>query len=158
LRKFAVQPSLKCDGFLFGLSITIQIMRIQISKWLPALVVMLIIFLFSAQPSSDLPIFGWADVIVKKGGHFIGYAILAFLYWRAFDFRETRVWPAWLLAVIYAITDEFHQSFVPGRYSSVWDVVIFDNLGALISLWLANRYRKQKRPDSSQLIVKEAKH
>jgi VanZ like protein len=158
LTKFAVQPSHFSDGFLFGLSITIQIMRIQISKWLPALVVMLIIFIFSARPTSDLPIYGWADMIVKKDGHIIGYAILAFLYWRAFDFKEKKLWVAWPLAMLYAITDEFHQSLVPGRYSSVWDVVIFDNLGALISLWITKRYRKQKRPDSGELIVQEAKH
>jgi VanZ family protein len=133
-------------------------MRIQISKWLPVLFVMLVIFLFSARPPSELPYFDWADRIVKKGGHIIGYAVLAFLYWRAFDFKEEKVWVAWFLAVLYAITDEFHQSFVPGRFSSVWDVLIFDNFGALISLWLANRYRKQKRPDSIQLIVEEAKH
>jgi VanZ family protein len=118
-------------------------MRNQIFKWLPALFVMLVIFLFSARPPSELPSFDWADRILKKGGHIIGYATLAFLYWRAFDFNEKKVWVAWLLAMLYAITDEVHQSFVPGRFSSVWDVLIFDNLGALISLWLANRYRKQ---------------
>jgi VanZ family protein len=133
-------------------------MRIQISKWLPALLVMMVIFFFSARPPSELPYFDWADHIVKKGGHIIGYAILAFLYWRAFDFKEKKVWAAWLFAILYAITDEFHQSFVPGRFSSVWDVLIFDNLGALISLWLAKRYRKQKRPGPNRLIVKEAEH
>jgi VanZ family protein len=127
----------------FHVVLTMDVMRIQISKWLPALLVMLVIFLFSARPPSELPYFGWADRIAKKGGHIIGYAILAFLYWKAFDFKEKKVWVAWLFAILYAITDEFHQSFVPGRFSSVWDVLIFDNLGALVSLWFANRYRKQ---------------
>lgn len=135
-----------------------DVMRIQISKWLPALLVMLVIFLVSSRPPSELPYFGWADRIVKKGGHIIGYAILAFLYWRAFDFKEKKVWVAWLFAILYAITDEFHQLFVPGRFSSVWDVLIFDNLGALISLWLANQNRKQKRSDSIRPIVEEVKH
>jgi VanZ family protein len=134
---------LKGDGFLFDLTITIKFMRKHISKWLPALFAMLVIFFFSARPPSALPYFDWADFIVKKGGHIIGYAILAFLLWRAFDFKEQKVWVAWFLAILYAITDEFHQSFVPGRHSSIWDVLIFDNLGALISLWFADRYRKQ---------------
>ena len=130
-------------------------MRIKISKWLPALFMMLLIFLISAQPSSQLPNFDWADRLVKKGGHAIGYAILALLYWRAFDFKDGKHWVAWLLALLYAITDEFHQSFVPGRHPTIWDVMIFDNFGALISLWFFNRYRKQKRPDPFHPIARQ---
>ena len=116
---------------------------------------MLLIFLVSAQSSSHLPNFDWADALVKKGGHAIGYAILAFLYWRGFELKENKGWVAWLLAVSYAITDEFHQSFVPGRHSAIWDLLIFDNAGALISVWLTARYRKQKRPDPSHPIVEQ---
>jgi len=124
-------------------------------RWLPALLMMLLIFFVSAQPSSQLPNFDWADGLVKKGGHAVGYAILALLYWRAFDFKDSKRWVAWLLAVIYAVTDEFHQSFVPGRHPAIWDVLIFDNFGALISLWLFHRYRKQKRPDPFHPIAKQ---
>jgi len=123
-------------------------------RCLPALFMMLLIFLLSAQPSSQLPNFDWADRLVKKGGHAVGYAILALLYWRAFDFKDEKRWVAWLLALLYAVTDEFHQSFVPGRHPAILDVLIFDNFGALISLWLVNRYRKQKRPDPFYPIAK----
>lgn len=119
-----------------------------ISRWFPVLLMLLGIFWFSARPSSELPNFDWADLLVKKGGHVTGYAILGFLFWRAFDFKPERRWLVWLLAITYAATDEFHQSFVSGRHPSIWDVMVFDNLGALISLWLVNRYRKQKRPDA----------
>jgi VanZ family protein len=111
-------------------------------RWLPALLIMLIIFLFSSQPSSNIPNFSWADEIVKKGGHMIGYAMLALSYWHAFRMQEGKRWLAWLLAVLYAVSDEWHQSFVPGRYPSLWDVLIFDNFGALIALWLAGRWSK----------------
>jgi VanZ family protein len=123
-------------------------------RWLPALFMMLLIFFISAQPSSQLPNFDWADKFIKKGGHVIGYAILALLYWRACNFMRNKRWAAWLLVLLYAATDEFHQSFVPGRHSTIWDVVIFDNFGALISLWLVSRYRKQKRPDPFHPIAK----
>jgi len=115
---------------------------------------MLLIFLISAKPSSQLPNFDWADKFIKKGGHVIGYAVLALLYWRAFDFMRNKRWVVWLLVLLYAATDEFHQSFVPGRHSTIWDVMIFDNFGALISLWFVNRYRKQKRPDPFHPIAK----
>ena len=117
-------------------------------RWLPALIVMGVIFLFSSQPSTSLPDFNWADKIVKKGGHMVGYGLLALSYWYAFAWAGNRRWLAWLLAFLYACTDEYHQSFTRGRFPSVLDVLIFDNVGALISLWLANKYFKQKRPDN----------
>lgn len=119
-------------------------MRFRFLNWLPAVVMMLLIFLFSAQPSSDLPDFHWADGIVKKGGHMIGYGLLALSYWRGLDFAENRRTLAWCLAILYALTDEIHQSMVPGRGPSIWDVLIYDNLGALIALLLAGGYKKKR--------------
>lgn len=58
--------------------------------------------------------------------------------------------------MVYAPIDEFHQSFVPGRYSSSWDVLLFDNFGVLTSLWFAALHRKQKRPDFIRPVVEEA--
>jgi VanZ family protein len=132
-------------------------MQIQVSKWFPALLLMLVIFLFSAQPSSDLPNFDWADRIVKKGGHMLGYGLLAISYWRGFEYRNEKWWLAWCFAGLYAITDEFHQSMVPGRGASMWDVVIYDNLGAIFSLWPSDRYKKKTRPDPVHPIVEELK-
>jgi VanZ family protein len=113
-------------------------------RWLPGLMMMFVIFLFSAQPSSDLPNFDWADQLVKKGGHMAGYALLAFSYWRGLQFRQERWWLAWCLAISYALTDELHQSFVPGRFPSLWDVLVYDNLGAFMSLWLARLHKNQR--------------
>ena len=119
----------------------------QIWKWIPALLTMAAIFWFSSQPADELPVFSWADIIIKKSGHMIGYALLAFWYWYGLGMDQNKRWLAWHLAIVYALTDEFHQTFVSGRNASLWDVVIFDNLGALISLWLASKWIKQKRPD-----------
>lgn len=132
-------------------------MKTNFLKWLPAIAIMLVIFWFSAQPSSEIPTFDWADTAIKKGGHVVGYGLLAVSYWRFFAFKEDKRWIAWLLAVVYAMTDEFHQSFVPGRGPSVWDVIIFDNFGALISLSLMNHYRNEKRLASIRPVVEEAK-
>ena len=129
----------------------------RFARWLPALLIMLIIFWFSSQPNSSLPTFDWADVIVKKSGHVAGYALLALSYWHAFDFKRESRWIAWLLAILYAATDEFHQSFTLGRHPSAWDVLIFDNLGALVSLWLATAYIKRKQPDRTNLVVEKHK-
>ena len=115
---------------------------------------MLIIFLVSAQASSELPSFGWAERIVKKGGHMIGYALLAISYWRGLLFKPEKWWLAWCLAILYAMTDEFHQSFVPGRFPSIWDVLLFDNLGGLIGIVCLSLYKTQ-RSDLVRPIVEE---
>ena len=121
-------------------------------RWLPALLVIGAIFWFSAQPASELPRFDWADRIVKKGGHMAGYALLALSCWRGLGFRKQRWWLAWSFTMLYAVTDEFHQSFVPGRHPSIWDVLVFDNLGALVSIWVLDLYKTQ-RSDSLGPIV-----
>ena len=122
-------------------------MNIRIARWLPACFVMLLIFVLSAQPSFNLPSFTWGDKFLKKAGHVVGYGILSWSLWYGFTYRGNRRWTSWLLAVIYALTDEFHQSFVPGRNPSIWDAIIFDNLGAMISLWLVGKWRIQKWQD-----------
>lgn len=124
-------------NMLCGLIVSMCKANHILPRWLPALMIMLIIFLFSAQPSSDLPNFDWADAIIKKGGHVVGYAMLALSYWYALRMQSSKRWLVWLLSVFYALTDELHQSFVPGRHPSIWDVLILDNFGALIPLWLA---------------------
>lgn len=108
----------------------------KLPRWLPAVVLMTAIFLFSSTPSSDLPYYGFWDALVKKGGHMTGYALLALSYWYWLGFNPKKGWLAWLLAVLYAASDEFHQSFTPGRHSSIQDVLIFDNLGALLAVLL----------------------
>jgi len=119
----------------------------KIQKWVPALLMMGLIFWFSSQPSDKLPNFNWADAIVKKSGHVVEYALLAFAYGYGLGMDKSKRWLAWLLAILYALTDEYHQSFITGRHPSIWDVLIFDNIGTLISLWLTTLYIKRKRPD-----------
>ena len=105
----------------------------RLKNWLPALVMMVAIFAFSSIPSAEMPHFDQFDFSVKKLGHALGYALLAASYLRGLGKRP---WLAWLMAILYAITDEFHQSFTPGRNPSIWDVIVFDNLGALAGAWI----------------------
>jgi VanZ family protein len=121
-----------------------------LQHWGPALLLMAAIFGFSSIPSTEMPNFGLLDLMVKKGGHALGYGLLALAYLRGLKGNsgelETRwLYLAWLMAVLFSTTDEFHQSFVPGRYPAAMDVLI-DTLGAAAALLLAGRYYKQKRP------------
>jgi VanZ like family len=105
-------------------------------RWLPAVLVMIAIFGFSSIPSSELPDFGPHDLVVKKGGHVLGYALLAITNWYGLRFDKRRWWLALLFTIAYATTDEFHQSFVKGRHPSWVDVLVFDGGGAVFSLGL----------------------
>jgi len=107
-----------------------------VPRWLPALFIMAIIFAFSSQPSDNLPSFKDWDYFVKKAGHAIEYGLLALSYFHFFKYNPKQYWLAWLLAVAYAVTDEFHQVFTAGRHASFVDVLIFDNLGAFFALLL----------------------
>jgi VanZ family protein len=112
----------------------------KIPRWIPAIVMMTAIFSFSSIPGSGMPSFGLVDLLIKKGGHAIGYALLAlaFLHWHKplWDVDlpplKTLAW-VWALTILYAASDEFHQTFVPGRGPSLIDILI-DALGAFFGL------------------------
>ena len=75
----------------------------------------------------------------------LGYGLLALAYWYGLRFQKRRWWLALLFAILYAISDEFHQSFVPGRHPSWVDVLGFDGGGALIVLSLGNVWSVRKK-------------
>ena len=114
-------------------------MKTWISRLWPAVAVMSVIFIASGIPGSDLPQFGFWDTIVKKGGHMTGYAMLAASYMHAIhrtkSFKPPQLLAAFCLTILYAVSDEWHQSFTPGRSPSFLDVVI-DGAGGLIGLAL----------------------
>jgi hypothetical protein len=117
-------------------------LKVWILRLGPALAIMAVIFLASSVPSSEMPELGIWDLLVKKGGHSIGYALLAIAYCRALAYgkRAARIdyVIAFCLAIFYAVTDEWHQRFTPGRTPSVQDIGI-DAIGAFIGLTLRSR-------------------
>jgi VanZ family protein len=111
--------------------------------WLPPLALMALIFFFSAQESLDSGL-GTIDLIGRKLFHFGEYALLTFLWWRAFRTRlsgERAILAAFLVTVAYAATDEFHQTFVDGRHGSPVDWLIDSAGAAAVALHLRSRRR-----------------
>ncbi len=99
-------------------------------RWLPPLAWMGLIFALSAQPTLPQMQDSLADLLLKKGAHMTEYAILFFLLWLAL--RRPSPWWAWALALLYAVSDEVHQTFVPGRHGWYGDVIV-DGVGASIA-------------------------
>jgi VanZ family protein len=120
--------------------------RKSIGRWIPAVGDAALIFILSAQPNLHLATEPTLDFILHKVAHLIAYAVLGWLVARAIDgpARSTRfvVAATLLVCIAYAATDEFHQSFVPGRGPSPRDVAI-DGIGACIGLL---GYRLTQRP------------
>jgi VanZ family protein len=121
-------------------------MRIKsLLRWLPSALMMAVIFGFSSTPATKLPSFGSLDFMVKKGGHMLGYGLLALAYWYGLRFQKRLWWLALLFTILYAISDEFHQSFVPGRHPSWVDVLGFDGGGAVVALSLGIGWSLRKK-------------
>ena len=94
------------------------------------------------------------DFYVRKGAHASVYAALGFLFSGAFAWtnrfkNRSGRWVmliSWLCGTLYAMTDEFHQLFVPGRSGEIRDVCL-DSAGVLVGvfigrlLWTALRRR-----------------
>jgi VanZ family protein len=113
--------------------------------WGISVLMMAVIFIFSSTPVDKLPYFGFSDTLVKKGGHMLGYGLLSVAYWHGLKWEEKHIKWAWIFAVLYAVTDEFHQSFVSGRHPSVFDVILFDATGAGIALWIIRRFNTPRQ-------------
>ena len=108
--------------------------------WLPLVAWMGLIFYLSAQPNLPQPEVGWVATLLGNGAHLFEYGILAVLWARVLagslrngDPRRVLP-PAWALAVLFALSDEFHQYFVPGRHADPRDLLL-DAAGAALGLW-----------------------
>jgi VanZ family protein len=124
--------------------------------WLPVILWMTLMFfgstdLLSAEHTSRFltPLLRWfnpaispgaiADIhlLVRKAAHVTEYAVLTGLLFRAFRPTITDFWwraaVALVPALLFAPADEFHQSFVPSRTSSPFDVLI-DYAGAVLGI------------------------
>jgi VanZ family protein len=110
-------------------------------SWTPAALWMILIFLLSSRPSVPLPSVTHLD----KLAHFGAYAILgSFLAWGQ---RRTGVLsPVWMVAIgiAYGASDEFHQSFVPGRSAELGDWIA-DSLGVIVGVAGFHLWRRGRR-------------
>ncbi len=107
--------------------------------WGPVAAWMALIFAVSSRP---LPVY--VAVLPDWSTHAGAFAVLSVLACRALGgglglpVSRRDVLLAVVLSTVYGVSDEFHQSFVPGRDATAWDV-LKDAVGALIGVWLYRR-------------------
>jgi len=107
---------------------------------LAPLALMGLIYFLSAQPDLDSGL-GTLDLVLRKLAHATEYALLTLLW--AWALRPATRWNvpiAALLAVLYAVSDEFHQTFVEGRHGVPTDVLV-DSAGVVIAIALLRYHR-----------------
>lgn len=111
-------------------------LRLPVALWCA------LIFAGSSIHGTPHPDPTWADWGLRKSAHLAEYAVLFLLARRALaGERSAPVFPgawAFLFCVAYAVTDEWHQTFVPHRLGKASDVLI-DALGALLASRLGRR-------------------
>ena len=115
-------------------------------RFIPLIAVMGIIFFLSNQPGDSLDLPDIPDL--DKGLHCIVYGVLALSALFAVPEYKYQANPfgvsllVVLFCLLYGISDEFHQSFIPGRFPSVLDLVA-DTIGAVVVVWIWYRMKRK---------------
>jgi len=124
----SAQPATESDGF--SKSITELIIE-TIGRILP----------LDLETSTTADLVSQFNHIVRKMAHFSAYLVLGSLVTNALFKSGIRGYKAFfysmMICVLYAISDEFHQLFVPGRGGQIKDVLI-DSSGALVGIIICN--------------------
>jgi VanZ family protein len=113
----------------------------------PLIIWMGVIFKLSSIPSTDLPPVppGLWLFMAHKTVHLVEYSVLAVLALRATDAlgisRKQALYGILMLLFVFALLDEWHQHFVPGRHSRFIDVA-GDMAYAALALYFYTRFRR----------------
>ena len=116
--------------------------------WFPVFLWCCLIFYFSGIPDLSSGLENIYDLILRKAAHIAEYAVLALLLLRAITnscktgASGTRLF-AGFLSVLYAVSDEVHQSFIPTRCPRFTDVLI-DSIGVILGIIIFNFICRKK--------------
>lgn len=103
----------------------------KIIKFLPSFIWMAVIFYFSSRSTIGIGTNQTDRFLILKSFHLIEYAFLVFLLSIAILKKKWVI----IIAYLYAISDEFHQSFIPGRSGRFRDTLI-DLAGIFIGIFI----------------------
>ncbi len=113
----------------------------RVAAWAPVLLWAALIFAFSSVPHLGTGLGTW-DLVLRKLAHVTIFGVLWLTLARAARWRRPVL--AAVIAVLYAISDEVHQSFVEGRHGSPVDVVIDTvGIGLAALAWVVATRRRE---------------
>lgn len=105
-------------------------------RFLPSIIWMGVIFYFSSRSTTGIGTNETNRFLILKSFHLIEYATLAFLLLLAVSKNKLVI----LIGYLYAISDEIHQFFIPGRTSRFRDTLI-DLIGILIGILIFQKIK-----------------
>jgi VanZ family protein len=150
-------------------------------RWIALLAWIAVIFIFSTDSfsSSDtsriiVPVLKFlfpflspeqlslGHAVCRKAGHVLEYFVLGVMVWRALNpdrasqasqapWKKARLLAVGLVLAV-ALSDEFHQAFVPSRTSALTDVG-YDVIGGMVALMLMSRFRNEPRTLHSHPVL-----
>lgn len=82
------------------------------------------------------------SIIIRKLAHYTEYLILGILVMNLNNKKSKSIYLSIIICLLYAISDEFHQSFVPGRSCQLYDVAI-DFFGSLTGIFIYKLINKK---------------
>lgn len=108
----------------------------KIEKFLPLILWCVLIFIGSSLPSASASKNPLIDFIVHKSVHIVEYFVLFIFAYKAFN---KKFLAGFIFVIIYSLSDEFHQRFVPGRNGRIKDSFV-DLTGALLGALVIWRF------------------
>jgi VanZ family protein len=117
-----------------------------LTAWLPVVVWAAVIFTFSSIPDLGTGLGTW-DLFLRKIAHAAEFALLGFLLVRALG----NEWAGLVAGIAYAVSDEVHQHFVPGRQAAVRDVLV-DSAGVAVGVYVVPRLFESRLGDSPRRL------
>jgi hypothetical protein len=122
------------------------------------LLMMALLYWLSSLPGTPLPddpelyaLVYWVSPSLQNALHVPAYAALAWAWHWALGawvrVSAVKVLIAFTIALAYGVFDEWRQSFVPGRFASLTDVML-NVAGAVLGIWLATHARRYARGDA----------
>ena len=124
-----------------------MLLKDRLLRWLPAILWSLVIFVFSSLAGADFSKSHESNFLIRKVLHIVEYSILCLAFYRGCK----KPWLSILLTVLFAVSDEYHQTLIPGRTGKVSDILIdsfaagltgfvlwkyFQNLPEKLKTWL----------------------
>jgi VanZ family protein len=134
--------------------------KLKNSIWsLPALLMAGVIFFFSSLEWIELPLseISFNDLLFHGAGYFVfGVTLLLGAQpWRGFHESPLRGYMILLvIGMLYALSDEIHQSFVPNRHCSLADFAA-DSLGVAMAMAVRHLLRKRDWKNVKRDVVSE---
>jgi hypothetical protein len=125
-------------------------------NWVPLVTWLGLIFWMSSRSTLVAIAHDSAEELAYSSAHLIAYAVLAWLWWRAIRPERQADWAGLLgalgLTVLYGVSDEIHQLFVPGRAAQITDLLC--DAGGGVAMILLIRHVELLRTFSDRFLIR----